>query len=258
MGRRGTEVARQAATLVLLDDDFSTIVAAIRDGRRIFANLRRAFSYLVAFHAPLLLSAIVVPLAGAPLLLLPVHLVLLELVLHPTVALTFEADPPSPRLMRRPPRRREAGLLGREQLVALLARGIALTAGVLALYIGALAIGWGEEQSRGLALIALLIGQLLLVLVERSDDLHVWHRLSDNKVLPWIGAGTVVLLLAIELVPPIASGVHVVPPPPLGWLVGVAVAAVATLWGEFAKRDVATEDQIPLVSKDAPVMVVRP
>lgn len=258
MGRRGTEVARQAATLVLLDDDFSTIVAAIRDGRRIFANLRRAFSYLVAFHAPLLLSAVVVPLAGAPLLLLPVHLVLLELVLHPTVALTFEADPPSPRLMRRPPRRREAGLLGREQLVALLARGVALTAGVLALYISALAMGWGEDRSRGLALIALLVGQLLLVLVERSDDLHVWHRLSDNKVLPWIGAGTVALLLAIELVPPIAAGVHIAPPPPVGWLVAAAVAAAATLWGEFAKHDVATADQIPLGAKDAPVMVVRP
>lgn len=258
MGRRGTEVARQAATIVLLDDDFSTIVAAVRDGRRIFANLRRAFSYLVAFHAPLLLSAIVVPFAGAPLLLLPVHLVLLELVLHPTVALTFEADPPSPRLMRRPPRRREAGLLGREQLLALLARGVALTAGVLGLYLGALAIGWGEEQSRGLALIALLLGQLLLVLVERSDDLHVWHRISDNKALPWIGAGTVALLLAIELVPPIASGVHIQPPPPIGWLAAVAVGAATTLWGELAKRDIATEDQVALVSKDAPGVVVRP
>src|SRR6185436_4169492 len=130
MGRRGTEVARSAATLVLLDDDFSTIVAAIRDGRRIFENLRRAFSYLVAFHAPLLLGAIIVPLAGAPLLLLPVHLVTLELLLHPTVALVFEADPPSGRLMRRPPRRRSAGLLRRGQVIVLLARGIGLTIAV--------------------------------------------------------------------------------------------------------------------------------
>ena len=184
MGRRGTDVARGAATLVLLDDDFSTIVAAIRDGRRIFENLRRAFSYLIAFHAPLLLSAIVVPVAGAPILLLPVHLVWLEILLHPTVALVFEADPPTPRLMHRPPRRRSVGLVRREQLVTLLARGLSLTVAVLALYLGALGLGHRENSARGLALIALIVGQLLLVLVERSDSLHVWHRLSDNRVFP--------------------------------------------------------------------------
>jgi Ca2+-transporting ATPase len=96
MGQRGTEVAREAATLVLLDDNFATIVAAVQGGRRIFDNLRRAFAYLVAFHPPLLLAALVVPLLGQPLLLLPIHLVLLELLLHPVVSLVFRADPPTP------------------------------------------------------------------------------------------------------------------------------------------------------------------
>ena len=242
MGRRGTEVARSAAPLVLLDDDFSTIVAAVRDGRRIFDNLRRAFSYLVAFHTPLLLSAIVVPLVDAPLLLLPVHLVLLELVLHPTVALVFEADPPSRRLMKRKPRRREAGLLARDQLAPLLARGLALTAAVLGLYIGALAYGESEDSARGLALIALIAGQLLLVLVERSDDLHVWHRLGDNRVLPWIVAGTLGLLAVIVLVPPVASSIHLASPSVGGWALAFVVAAASTLWGEFAKRDIKSDD----------------
>lgn len=242
MGLRGTEVAREAATLVLLDDDFTTIVAAIRDGRRIFENVRRAFSYLIAFHAPLLLTAIIVPVLGAPLLLLPVHLVLLELVLHPTVALVFEADPPSRRLMRRPPRRREAGLLRADQLAALLVRGLALTAAVLGLYVGALAIGQDEDHARGLALIALIVGQLLLVLVERSDDLHVWHRLADNRVLPWIAGGTAGLLVLIELVTPIAAAIHLRAPSLGGWLLAFAVAMVATLWGELAKGDTASED----------------
>jgi hypothetical protein len=82
-----------------------------RDGRRIFNNLRRAFRYLNAFHAPLLLSALLVPLVGAPLFLLPVHLVWLELIVHPTSALVFENDPAAPGLMRRAPRLRNAGLL---------------------------------------------------------------------------------------------------------------------------------------------------
>ncbi len=241
MGRRGTEVARSAATLVLLDDDFSTIVAAIRDGRRIFANLRRAFSFLIAFHAPLLLTAIVVPIFGAPLLLLPVHLVLLELVLHPTVALVFEADPASPDLMQRPPRRRDAGLLRRGQLAVLLARGLALTVAVLVLYIGALAAGNDADAARGLAVAALILGQLLLVLVERSDDRHVWQHLTANRVLPWISVGTIGLLAVIELVPPIAEAIHVRPPSAGGWLLAVVVAMIATLWGELGKGRTASD-----------------
>lgn len=242
MGRRGTEVARDAATLVLLDDDFGTIVAAIRDGRRIFENLRRAFSYLVAFHAPLLVSAIVVPIAGAPLLLLPVHLITLELVLHPTVALVFDADPARRSLMRHAPRKREAGLLRRDQLAALIARGITLTIGVLVLYLGALANGETEDAARGTAFIALVLGQLLLVLVERSDDLHVWHRLTDNRVLPWIAAGTVALLLLLEGVPPVAERVHLEAPSLAGWALAIGVAAISTLWGEFAKSDRVADD----------------
>jgi Ca2+-transporting ATPase len=248
MGRRGPDVARGAATVVLLDDDFSTIVAAIRDGRRIFENLRRAFSYLIAFHAPLLLSAIVVPVAGAPILLLPVHLVWLELLLHPTVALVFEADPPTKRLMQRPPRRRSAGLVRREQLVALLARGLSLTVAVLALYLGALGVGETEDSARGLALVALIVGQLLLVLVERSDSLHVWHRLGDNRVLPWIVAFTLGSLIVVELVPAVASRIHVTSPSLAGWALAIAVASAATLWGEIAKTDIPSEEDLPLAA----------
>jgi P-type Ca2+ transporter type 2C len=246
VGRRGTDVARGAATLVLLDDDFSTIVAAIRDGRRIFENLRRAFSYLIAFHAPLLLSAIVVPVAGAPILLLPVHLVWLELLLHPTVALVFEADPPTKRLMHRPPRRRSAGLVRREQLVALIARGLSLTVAVLALYLGALGLGQSEDSARGLALITLIVGQLLLVLVERSDSLHVWHRLSENRVLPWIVAFTLGSLIVVELVPAIASAIHVTSPSAAGWALAIVVASAATLWGEITKTDIPNEEDAPI------------
>ena len=104
MGERGTAVARESASIVLLDDNFSTIVTAVRDGRRIFDNLTRAFAYLIAFHPPLLLSALIIPLLGRPLLLLPIHLVVLELLLHPIVSLVFQADPPADDAMRRPPR----------------------------------------------------------------------------------------------------------------------------------------------------------
>ena len=235
MGRRGTEVARSAATLVLLDDDFSTIVAAVRDGRRIFDNLRRAFSYLIAFHSPLLISAVVVPIAGAPLLLLPIHLVWLELILHPTVALVFEADPGDADLMRRPPRGRATGLLARSQLATLVARGLTLTLGVLAVYLVALG-QMGEDAARGLAIATLVIGQLLLVFVERADRRSLWRvGVAGNRViLPIVAltAGSLVLALAL---PPLAALLHVEGPTMLGWLVAAAVAGAATLWGEIPK-----------------------
>ena len=233
MGRRGTEVARSAATLVLLDDDFSTIVAAVRDGRRIFDNLRRAFSYLVSFHAPLLLSAIVVPLTGAPLLLLPVHLVFLELVLHPTVALVFEGDAADPDLMRRPPRGRATGLLHGSQVAGVVARGVALTVGVLAVYLIQLPV-LGEESARGIAFATMVIGQLLLVIVERSDGYGALRTgLRGNRVIVPILVGAAGALVLVEAVPPIAALLHVATPTLDGWLVAFAVAGATTLWGEL-------------------------
>ena len=154
----------------------------------------------------------------------------LELLLHPTVALVFEADPPSKRLMHRPPRRRDAGLLRREQLVGLLARGLSLTVAVLALYLGALGLGETEDSARGLALVALIVGQLLPVLVERSDSLHAWHRLSDNRVLPWIVAFTLGSLVLAELVPAVATRIHVTSPVPGGMGSGDRRRGRATLW----------------------------
>ncbi len=234
MGRRGTEVARSAATLVLLDDDFSTIVAAVRDGRRIFDNLRRAFSYLISFHAPLLFSAIVVPLSGAPLMLLPVHLVFLELVLHPTVALVFEGDAADPDLMRRPPRGRSTGLLRRSQAAGVVARGLTLTVGVLAVYLLALP-GSGEDGARGLAFATMVLGQLLLVMVERSDGHGAMRTgLRGNRVIVPILVGAAGALVLVEAVPPIASLLHVATPSLEGWGVALGVAAATTLWGELA------------------------
>ena len=235
MGRRGTEVARSAATLVLLDDDFSTIVAAVRDGRRIFDNLKRAFSYLVSFHAPLLFSALVVPIAGAPLLLLPVHLVFLELVLHPTVALVFEADRGDTDVMHRPPRRRDAGLLARGEIAGLVSRGLTLTIGVLAVYLAALG-QVAEEEARGVAFATMVLGQILLVLVERADKRPLWRvGLNGNKVMAPILIGATMALVLVEVFPPFAGLLHMASPTLEGWLVAIAVAAVTTTWGELGK-----------------------
>ncbi len=231
MGRHGTEVARAAAGMVLTDDNFATIVAAVHDGRRIFDNLGRAFAYLLAFHPPLLLAAFVLPLVGAPLLLLPVHLVFLELVVHPTVSLVFEGDPPVFGLMRRPPRPRSAGLITKGLVVQSLLQGLTLSAGVIALYLVAWQGGASDADARGLAFVTLVLGQTLLVLaVDPAGSLPLLQRLRRNRtLLPVVGLTLAVLAATIE-VPALAALLKVAPLPAEGWLLAAVVAAVTTLW----------------------------
>jgi Ca2+-transporting ATPase len=202
MGQRGTEVARSAATMVLLDDNFATIVAAVREGRRIFDNLRRAFGYLIAFHLPIVLAALLVPLTGTPLFLLPIHLVWLELIVHPTSALVFASDEPDPALMQRPPRRPDEPLLTRTALLRVLLAGVIISAAVLSTYLIAFLHGVDEPRARTLAFTILILGQILLVLLERTPDLPIWRTLRrPNRWLPVIIAATLGSLVLALVIP---------------------------------------------------------
>jgi len=236
MGQRGTEVARSAAQLVLLDDNVGTIGRAVRDGRRIFENLRRAFRYLNAFHMPLLLSALIIPIAGMPLLLMPVHLVWLELIVHPTSSLVFESDPLEEGAMRRPPRPKDAPLLRGPDWTRPLLLGVTLTIAVLGVYIWLLHTDIGVDAARAAAVLAMIAGQLFLVAEERSPERPVWNStLANNRSLIAIGAATLLSMIAAIYVPPVASLLHFAAPDP--WHLGVALAAgiLAVAWFEPIK-----------------------
>lgn len=240
MGQRGTEVARAAATMVLLDDNFATIVRSIRDGRRIFDNLRRAFAYLIAFHIPLLLAAVTLPLLGAPLLLLPVHLVWLEIVVHPTSSLVFEADPPAADVMRRPPRASSAELITLAELRRPILLGLTLTVAVILLYLADIGRGSAPEHARALALVTLLAGQLLLVLVTRSSDRAFWRAgLAGNRALPLVVGASAASIIAVMELPAVAHFFAVTALDPLEWAAALGVAVIATAWSEPLKRGAA-------------------
>jgi Ca2+-transporting ATPase len=233
LGGRGTDVAREAATLVLADDNFSTIVTAVREGRRIRENLRRAFSYLVSFHIPLVLAALVVPLTGEALLLLPVHLILLQLVVHPTASLVFEADPAPDDVMRRPPAPRDQGLLPGALLARPVALGLVLTVAVLGLYFGKIAAGAPVAEARGTALVALLVGQTLLVVVERSPSMPVWRsRVRANPTLLAVLASMTLLVATMYSVPTLRELFRIGGLSLRDWLLAGSVGAVAVLWIE--------------------------
>ncbi|HEX4982960.1 MAG TPA: HAD-IC family P-type ATPase, partial [Ilumatobacteraceae bacterium] len=236
MGVRGTEVARQAATIVLLDDNFATIVTAVRNGRRIYDNLTRAFGYLIAFHPPLLIAALVIPLLGKPLLLLPVHLILLELLLHPVVSLVFQADPADADVMARPPRSASSGL-GVTALWRSYAVGVVLAAGIVGAYLVVLARGWPLDEARALGFATLLAAQPLLLIVERSPHAPIWQ--AGLRATPqFVGAVVVIAAttLAAVYVAPLADLLQLSPFPPAGWLAVIAISIAAILWSEPFKR----------------------
>jgi Ca2+-transporting ATPase len=231
MGRTGTEVARAAADLVLLDDNVETIVRAVADGRRIFHNLRHAFSYLNAFHAPLLLSALVLPILGAPILLMPIHLIWLEIVVHPTSALVFENDPPEKGLMSEPPRPPREGLMRRNDWRRALLLGITLAAVVIALYLLLMQQGYAQDAARSAGLVALLCGQTLLVFVERAGSRPLWSvSLHGNAAaLPITLLTIATLALAIGYAP-LAHVLHLAPIPLATAGIAVGAGCLAVLW----------------------------
>ncbi len=235
MGRRGTDVARASASLVLLDDNFATIVAAVRDGRRIFDNLTRAFAYLIAFHPPLLFGALLIPLLGRPLLLLPVHLVVLELLLHPVVSLVFQADPADADAMHRPPRP-VGDALRLRSLWRAYAVGCGLAVTVIAEYLLALHAGWPEDQARALGFATLLAAQPALLLTMREPQSPVWTRAKPwTRTLSAVMATIAVTTMAVVYLGPLADLLHLSPFPAAGWL-AVGAGAASTLWSEPLKR----------------------
>ncbi len=236
MGESGTEVARSAADLILLDDDVTTVVRAVADGRRIFHNLRHAFTYLVAFHAPLLFSAFCLPLIGAPIFLLPIHLIWLELVVHPTSALVFENDPPQKDLMRTPPRNPSLGLLQRHDWMRTLGLGGVLAITVVALFAMALRAGLSSDAARAVGIIAMMSGQIALVFVERAGDRPIFKvPLRGNRAVLPIVLATVFFLVFAVYWTPMARALHLLPIPPLLALAASAAGCASVLWLEPLK-----------------------
>ncbi|HEU0153624.1 MAG TPA: cation-translocating P-type ATPase [Arenimonas sp.] len=163
MGQRGSDVAREASAMVLLDEDFGGIVAAVAVGRRIFDNLRKVMLYIVAIHIPIAGLAMLPLLLGLPPLLLPPHVVLVEMIIDPMCSVAFENEPAEPDAMRQAPRPLAEPLVGARQLWVGLAQGLALLAACLVVYVGALGDGRGADVARTLAFLALTAGNLMLV-----------------------------------------------------------------------------------------------
>ena len=250
MGVRGTDVAREAAGLVLLDEDFGRIVGGIRMGRRIFDNLRRVMAYIVAIHVPIAGLALLPVLFGLPPLLLPAHVVLTEMVIDPICSLAFEGAPEHPRLMQRPPRSRGEGLLAPRLLTLALGQGAILLLAALGLYAWALDLGRSTDQARTLAMLALTLGNLALVGLDLSLGLGWRSLLAPAARSFWAVAAAATLVLGGALwLPELRRLLHfeLLPWGDAGRLLAIMAGALA-LAGWLTARQQAREAASPQLS----------
>lgn len=207
MGGRGTDVAREAAALVLLDDDFASIVHAIRMGRVIFDNMRKAMAYIFAVHIPIIGLSLIPLLVGWPAIFAPVHIVFLEMIINPACSIAFEAEPAESNIMQRPPRDPREPLFGKHILLLSLAQGLVVMLATLAILGFALHNGTSAETARALTFSTIVIGNLGLILVNRSWQHTIMATLhSRNPALWWVTGGALsFLIMALTL--PFMQGV---------------------------------------------------
>ncbi len=235
MGGRGTDVAREAASLVLLDDNFASIVGAVRLGRRIFDNLRKSMSYILAVHVPIAGAALLPVLLGWPTLMFPLHIAFLELVIDPACSLVFENEPSERDVMQRPPRDPHAPLFAGTTLVLALLQGL----GVLLVVMGA--YGWAsswltEAAARAFGFTTLVMGNLALIFSNRSGRVALWVSLRvPNRALWWV-AGATTALLVLTLYQPWVSGLFLFAPLALHDVVMAAALGLSSVvWFEALK-----------------------
>ncbi len=236
MGGLGTDVAREAASLVLLDDDFSSIVAAIRLGRRIFDNIKKAVSFILAVHVPIAgLSMIPVFFRDWPLLLLPVHIVFLELVIDPSCTLVFEAEEAEAGVMTRPPRNPNERLFSTATLGLAILQGLTVLAVCLGVFLFA-RHSHSADAARALTFTSLVVAFLFIILTNRSWNRSILRMLRIRNAAVWWVLSGAVAFLALVLLIPVARGLfHFAPldPPDLILSVGAGVAWVVAF--EFLK-----------------------
>ena len=236
IGPRATDVAKEAADIVLLDEDFGSIVAGVRLGRRIFDNLRKVMIYIAAIHVPVSGLALLPLLLGLPPLLMPLHVVLVEMVIDPVCSIAFENEPEEGDIMQRGPRSREEPLMAAPQFMLALLQGAMLLVATLALYAASLRMGDNEDVARALAFIALTTGNLMLVRVNGARGMTLPHLADAGHRAYWIVAAIACTTVALCIsMPVLARAFDFAVPSPVDAVVAALVGIASALAFDLLK-----------------------
>lgn len=238
MGARGTDVAREAAALVITDDDFNSIVSGVRQGRGIFDNLRKAMSYIIAVHVPIAgMSLIPVFVANWPLVLLPVQIAFLELIIDPACSIVFEAEPIDPEIMNHPPRVADEPMFGMRNLMIAVLQGISALVAVFGIYLWSIMSHRPDDVVRALTFATLVVTNLALILVNRSWRLSMVLALVErkNRTLIWILGIASLFLVLLLTVPALRELFRFGPILASDALIVIAAGFISVLWFEIYK-----------------------
>ena len=236
MGERGTDVAREAAALVLLDDSFARIVAAIRQGRRIDSNIRKAVRFVFAVHVPIIGLALVPTLLHWPVLLLPVHIVLLELLIDPACSIVFEAEAEDSDTMARAPRPVSDSPFAAAPLLWSVLQGLGLAAVLLGGQAWLVHQGWHPDQGRTVVFGTLVLCVLLLILANRDLSRPALLGVTDPNPWLWrIAAAMVVLLAAVMGIAWLRHLMGLALPGAQGAVVAGCLLALCLVWLELVR-----------------------
>ena len=236
MGGRGTDVARESSSLVLLDDNFTSIVSAVRLGRRIFDNLKKAMAYIFSIHVPIAGMSLIPVLFNMPLVLLPVHIVFLELIIDPACSIVFESEKEERNVMNRPPRHRNEGLFTRKTLALSLLQGFVVLGVVLVIYLNAMSRGLGEAEVRTLTFTTIVIANLSLILTNRSwSDTIITTLRTPNRAMRWVFGGTITCLILVLSVPLLRDLFRFGSVPLMDLIICVLAGVASVIWFECYK-----------------------
>jgi len=205
MGGRGTDVARESASLVIIDDDFSSIVGAVRLGRRVFGNIKKAVVYALAVHVPIAGLSLLPVLLGLPLVFFPAHIVFMELIINPACSIVFEAEPEEQDVMRMPPRRPDMPLFGGKTLWMAIIQGLLILAASFTVYMINLNTGAAEGTARAITFSTVVLSNICLIITSRSSSPLSPAKYLANSSAWWI-SGLAVVFLALTLFVPAVRG----------------------------------------------------
>jgi len=236
MGERGTDVAREAADLVLLNDDFSSIVTAIRLGRRIFDNLKKAIAFILSVHIPIAGMSLLPILFNMPIILFPAHIAFLELIIDPACSIVFESEKEERNVMHRPPRELKQPLINKPTLILSLLQGFSILATVFIVFLISLHYGVGEKEARTLAFVTIVFGNLMLIISNLSHTENFIQIFKNkNKSLFYVLGGTLFFLILILNVPFLRNVFYFAPINFWQIILTFCAALVSIIWFEGYK-----------------------
>lgn len=229
MGKRGTDVAREAAAIVLLDDNFASIVDGVRLGRRIYSNLRKAMSYLVSVHVPIALLSLVPVIMGWPIVLIPAHVVFLEFIIDPSCTFIFENEKEDEGVMRRPPRKLTEPVFSRSVAAESIIRGLFVALAIIFSYWLLLRSNWPLDKARALVFLALILANIFLILAISGVAAIKRAFSRDGRMMSLVLLLTVFALLLIYNVPFLIEIFHFETLSPIDVLVATLISLVSVL-----------------------------